>query len=99
MNVLAQFADLLESLFRVRTRCGASGTEDSPLGLNPVSIARVMSEVSVAATADHATVVERHVVQVETLVFDLGIADGTRVSPSWDQTRRLSRLVFLGLFL
>lgn len=50
-----------------------------------------------AASADHAAVVERHVVQMQALVFDLGIAYGTCVGPSWNKQSRFGCLVPLSL--
>jgi hypothetical protein len=97
MNVLLELGDLLKATLCVRLRACACWAENPLLGPAPVRIANVGTEISIAATTDHAAVVERHIVEVEALILDLGVADWTSVGISWDKDSGLCGLISLGL--
>ena len=58
MDVLSQFGDMLEAILSVWLGSCTSRAKHSLLGWAPVGVPYVVAEVSVAATTDHAIVVE-----------------------------------------
>jgi hypothetical protein len=93
MHILAQLSDVLKPIFSVGLARCTCRAEYPLLGFAPVRVPYVMAQIRVASTAYHAAIVKGHVVEVQALVLDLRIADGTRVRPSWYEDSSFGGLI------